>query len=221
MSPKSSPAFSAAERAAVYRVIRERRDVRQGFTDRPLPEDVLRRILEAAHCAPSVGLMQPTRLVVLRDPALRRQVREAFTTANLEAAARYQGAQAEEYKALKLEGIVESAVNVCVLCDRSSEQGHALGRQSMPETALYSTVCAVENLWLAARAEGIGVGWVSILDPHRLCALLQIPAHLTLVAYLCMGYVDRFETAPELERLGWEKRRGLEACLAWDRCGDW
>lgn len=204
----------------MYRVIAERRDVRQGFVDRPLPEEVLRRVLEAAHCAPSVGLMQPTRFVILRDMAVRRRVREVFAEANAAAASVYEGAQGEAYRELKLEGMLEAAVNVCVLCDAGSAQGHGLGRHSMPEMAVYSTVCAVENLWLAARAEGIGVGWVSILDPERLRELLRIPAHLTVVAYLCVGYVDRFEDAPELERVGWEKRRGLEACVAEDQCGE-
>ncbi len=213
--------FSEAERAAVYRAIAERRDVRQGFADRPLPEEVLRRVLEAAHCAPSVGLMQPTRFVVVRDRALRQGIRDTFLAANSAAAVTYAGAKGEEYRELKLEAILDSALNLFVLCDAGSAQGHRLGRHSMPETAVYSSVCAVENFWLAARAEGIGVGWVSILDVVRLRAILRIPDHLTVVAYLCVGYVDAFQDAPELERAGWEHRRGLEKCLAYDRCGEW
>ena len=221
MSPKSSPAFSAAEREAVYRAIAERRDVRRGFADRPLPEEVLGRVLEAAHCAPSVGLMQPTRFVVVRDRALRQDIRSAFLAANSAAGASYAGAKREEYRELKLEAILDAALNVCVLCDAESAQGHHLGRHAMPETAVYSSVCAVENFWLAARAEGIGVGWVSILDVAQLRAILRIPDHLTVVAYLCVGYVDAFQDAPELERAGWEHRRGLEECLAYDGCGEW
>ncbi len=217
--------FSEHERAAVYRVIAERRDVRRGFVSRPVPDAVLSRILGAAHSAPSVGLMQPSRFVVVRDSERRAQVRAAFQAANEAAAASYDASDPERaaaYRALKLEGILDSALNLCVLCDRDSAQGHGLGRHSMPEMALYSTVCAVQNLWLAARAEGVGVGWVSILDLSRLREILTIPEHLTVVAYLCVGYVDQFGDAPELERLGWEQRRGLSAMVSEEYCsGDW
>lgn len=214
--------FDEAERAAVYRVIAERRDVRRGFLAKPVPDDVLMRVLGAAHSAPSVGLMQPTRFLVVRDPALRQQVHDVFLAANQAATAVYDPARAEQYRALKLEGILDSALNVCVLCDAASEQGHGLGRHSSPETAIYSTVCAVQNLWLAARAEGIGVGWVSILHMARLREILSVPPSLTIVAYLCAGYVDRFNDVPELEQLGWEQRRPLATCVATDRCeGAW
>ena len=221
MSRRSGPAFSAAERAAVYRAIAERRDVRDGFVDRSLPEEVLRRVLEAAHCAPSVGLMQPTRFIVVRNRTLREEIHEAFLAANAVAEASYAGARAQQYRELKLEAILDSTLNLCVLCDTESEQGHRLGRHSMPETAVYSSVCAVENLWLAARAESVGVGWVSILDVARMRAILHIPERLTVVAYLCLGYVDAFADVPELERAGWEHRRALQECLAWDKCGKW
>ncbi len=219
----STGGFSEQERAAIYRAIAERRDVRRGFVFRTIAPEVLDRVLGAAHAAPSVGLMQPSRFVLVRDLSTRTQIRDAFHAANGAAAAAYEIADPERaaaYRALKLEGILESDLNLCVLCDQSSAQGHGLGRQSMPEMALYSTVCAVQNLWLAARAEGIGVGWVSILDPARLRSILGVPQHLTLVAYLCVGYVDSFGTQPELERLGWESRRGLAAMLAEDRCSD-
>ncbi len=207
----------------MYRVIGARRDVRRGFATRPVEDAVLERVLGAAHAAPSVGLMQPTRFLVIRDRELRCRVRESFSSANEAAAAVYEAAEPEraaDYRGLKLEGIVESALNLCVLCEQESPQGHGLGRQSMPEMALYSTVCAVQNLWLAARAEGIGVGWVSIFDGTRLRELLRVPPHLTLVAYLCVGYVDSFEEAPELERLGWETRRALSTMRAEDCCPD-
>jgi 5,6-dimethylbenzimidazole synthase len=215
MTP-SSP-FSDAERAAVYRVIAERRDVRRGFLDVPLTEDTLQRLLAAAHSAPSVGLMQPSRFIVIRDPAVRRAVHGIFEQANTQAAASYASGRREQYADLKLEGILEAPQNLCVLCDSGSERGHGLGRQTMPETALYSTVCAIQNLWLAARSEGVGVGWVSILDPEKLRALLHIPDHLTLVAYLCLGYVNGFASAPDLERYGWEKRVALETAVSYDR----
>jgi 5,6-dimethylbenzimidazole synthase len=209
--------FNDAEREAVYRVIAERRDVRRGFLDTPLPDDLIERLLAAAHSAPSVGLMQPSRFIVIRDPGIRKAVHQIFETANGRAAASYNGERAEQYSALKLEGILEAPQNLCVLCDQTNGRGHGLGRQTMPETAIYSTVCAIQNLWLAARSEGVGVGWVSILDPTKLCDLLSIPAHLTLVAYLCFGYVERFSSEPDLERFGWEKRASLKTVVSHDR----
>jgi 5,6-dimethylbenzimidazole synthase len=209
--------FSEDERAAIYRVIAERRDVRRGFLDVPLPEDLLGRLLRAAHSAPSVGLMQPSRFIVVRDLEVRRAVHSLFEEANARAAASYSGERHARYSALKLEGILEAPQNLCVLCDPESHRGHGLGRHMMPETALYSTVCAIQNLWLAARSEGVGVGWVSILDPAKLCDLLNIPNHLTLVAYLCFGYVEGFASEPDLERFGWERRVDLKTVVSYDR----
>jgi 5,6-dimethylbenzimidazole synthase len=198
--------FCDQELEGVYRAIRERRDVRSGFLPEPLSDEVLLRLLGAAHNAPSVGLMQPWRFIVLRSTRVRDQVRNLFAQAQQVAADTYEGERAELYRGLKLEGILEAPQNLCIACDPVSERGHRLGRHSMPETAIDSAVCAVQNLWLAARAEGIGVGWVSILDPEALKTLLGIPPHMVLVAYLCLGYVDEFQPRPELERLGWEQR---------------
>ncbi|ADW69644.1 5,6-dimethylbenzimidazole synthase [Granulicella tundricola] len=211
--------FSADERGAVYRAIAERRDVRRGFLPEAVPDEVMMRVLGAAHAAPSVGLMQPSRFVVVRDVAVRTAVREAFLAANASAKEAYEGERRELYDGLKLEGILEAPQNVCVLCDACSDQGHGLGRQTMPEAAIYSTVCAVQNLWLAGRVEGIGVGWVSILDMAKLREILGVPERLTVVAYLCVGYVGEFGRGPELERVGWESRRGLEGAVSFDRCG--
>jgi 5,6-dimethylbenzimidazole synthase len=210
------PGFSALERVAVYRAIEERRDVRHGFVDEPLPDELLQRLLAAAHRAPSVGLMQPSRFIVIRDRAVRSAVHDVFVEANEEAAASYVGEQREQYSALKLEGILEAPQNLCVVCDIENRRGHNLGRHTMPETAVYSTVCAVQNFWLAARAEGVGVGWVSILDPVKLRAVLHIPEHVLLVAYLCLGYVERFAPVPELESYGWEQRVPLETAICHD-----
>jgi 5,6-dimethylbenzimidazole synthase len=209
-------AFPQEERNAVYRAIAARRDVRKGFTDLPLPDDLLTRILNAAHCAPSVGLMQPSRFILVRSRSVRESVHAIFTEANANASEQYTGSQRSKYESLKLEGILEAPQNLCVVCDTTSERGHYLGRHTMPETALYSTICAIQNLWLAARAEGIGVGWVSILDPVKLREALNIPARVTPVAYLCLGYVDSFQAAPELERQGWENRIPLEDVLSFD-----
>ena len=160
--------------------------------------------------------MQPSRFIVVRNPSIRAAVHSIFKDANEQAAATYQGTQSEQYAALKLEGILEAPQNICIVCDTENERGHKLGRHTMPETAAYSTVCAVQNLWLAARAEGIGVGWVSILDPVRLRAALHIPDHILPIAYLCIGYVDQFASEPELERAGWEKRVSLETAVCYD-----
>ena len=209
--------FTEEERDAVYRAIATRRDVRRGFLAQPLPDEVLMRILAAAHSAPSVGLMQPSRFIVIRDRATRQAIHDIFANANADALATYTGEQREQYASLKLEGIFEAPQNLCIVCDTESERGHKLGRHTMPETAAYSTVCAVQNLWLAARAEGVGVGWVSILDPDRLRETLDIPAHILPVAYLCLGYVEEFSSEPDLERHGWESRMPLESVISYDR----
>src|ERR1700733_3670730 len=214
------PIYDDQEREAVYRAIATRRDVRSGFLDEPLPDDLLRRLLTAAHCAPSVGLMQPSRFIVVRDLAVRTTIHGIFRDANAEALATYTGEQRERYASLKLEGILEAPQNLCVVCDPTSSRGHKLGRHTMPETAVYSTVCAIQNLWLAARTEGVGVGWVSILDPHRLRSVLNIPDHFITVAYLCLGYVSHFASEPELERRGWENRIPLEQVVFYDGFGE-
>jgi 5,6-dimethylbenzimidazole synthase len=208
--------YGDQEREAVYRVIATRRDVRSGFLDEPLPDNLLRRLLAAAHSAPSVGLMQPSRFIIIRDLGVRTTIHSIFQDANAEALATYAGGQRERYSTLKLEGILEAPQNLCVLCDPSSSRGHKLGRHTMPETAVYSTVCAIQNLWLAARTEGVGVGWVSILDPFRLRSVLNIPEHIIPVAYLCLGYVSYFASEPELERHGWENRVPLEQVVFYD-----
>lgn len=209
--------FSEPEREAIYRAIAERRDVRRGFTPEPLPENLLNRLLTAAHNAPSVGLMQPSRFLVIRDLAIRQQVHKSFCEANQQALESYTGDRRELYSALKLEGILEAPQNLCILSDANSARGHQLGRHTIPESAIYSTVCAIQNLWLAARAEGVGVGWVSILNPARLREILNIPPHIKPVAYLCLGFVDRFGTSPELERAGWEQRIPLASVVYNDR----
>lgn len=209
----STDKFTDDEKSAVYRTIRERRDVRSGFRAEPLEEGLLRRLLCAAHQAPSVGLMQPWHFVLIQRRATRQAMHDLFMEANRAASTIYDGDEAEAYSRLKLAGLLEAPQNLCVLCDNAAPRGRGLGRQTMPETAVYSAVCAIQNLWLAARAEGVGVGWVSILQPDRVKELLGIPSRMTLVAYLCLGYVDCFQETPELETLGWERRTSLEAVL--------
>jgi 5,6-dimethylbenzimidazole synthase len=216
MEMTKATGFDVSERNAVYRAIRERRDVRRGFLPEPIPNELLHRLLEAAHNAPSVGLMQPWRFIVVRELAVRQKVHQIFLDANKQALASYEGAKQQSYAGMKLEGILEAPQNLCIVCDSQSAQGHQLGRRTMPETAIYSAVCAVQNLWLAARAEGIGVGWVSILESALLREALKIPGHITPVAYLCLGYVDAFATEPDLERAGWETRTPLKSVLSLD-----
>ena len=209
--------FSDEERRGVYRAIYERRDVRGQFLPDPVPEDVLGRVLDAAHHAPSVGFMQPWDFVVIRDLAVRQQVYRNFECANKRAAEGYQGEQRKLYDGLKLAGILDAPVNLCVTCDHERPKGGGLGRQTDASVALYSTVCAVQNLWLAARAESLGVGWVSIVDLEQLKATLGIPAARTLVAYLCIGYVSEFRPQPDLEEKGWETRGSLASVTHFDR----
>lgn len=210
--------FSPADRATLYRIIERRRDVR-AFTPDPIPDDTLFRILRAAHHAPSVGLMQPWNFIVIQSPATKARVREGFLRENERAAGNYTGARQALYRSLKLEGIEEAPVNVCVTCDRSRSGPHVLGRNTIPDTDIYSTCCAIQNLWLAARGEGIGVGWVSILSQRDLRETLAIPAHVLPVAYLCLGYPRQFFDEPELQARGWATRLEIEALIYRERWG--
>jgi 5,6-dimethylbenzimidazole synthase len=212
-------AFSDAERAAVYRAIRERRDVRR-FRPDPVPDDVVDRLVRAAAHAPSVGYSQPWNFLLIRDPPLRRQIHEAFVRANTEAQALFPPERRDRYAALKLEGILDSALNVCVTCDRNRFGPVVLGRTCQPDMDLYSTVCAVQNLWLAARAEGVGVGWVSILRTEDLRRLLGLPDGVVPVAYLCVGYPEAFAAEPELKTAGWLPEVPLAELIFHDRWGN-
>jgi 5,6-dimethylbenzimidazole synthase len=198
--------FSDHERAAVYRVIFERRDVRRNFLQTPIADPVLARILTAAHHAGSVGFMQPWDFVVVRQQATKFAVKQLFQKTNADAAVQYEGARAALYRSLKLEGIEEAPINICVTCSRQRGGRHVLGRSTVRDTDIYSTCCAIQNLWLAARAEGIGVGWVSILDHGALKRVLSIPRPVKVLAYLCLGYVSEFATQPDLETAGWRAR---------------
>ncbi len=211
--------FEESERNAVYRAIFARRDVRRQFTDRPVSDEVLHRLLTAAHHAPSVGFMQPWNFTVIRSDDVKQKVHDAFGKAHAREAAIFDASRREAYLKLKLEGIREAPVNLCVTCDRSRHGPVVLGRTANTSTDLYSTVCAVQNLWLAARAEGIGVGWVSILDEQDLKETLGIPGDIVPVAYLCVGYVDQFLPAPELETAGWLARLPLDELVFHEQWG--
>ncbi len=212
-------AFSPQEREAVYRTIYARRDVRDEFLPQPLPDSTLERILQAAHHAPSVGLSQPWNFILIRDPAMKAAVHDVFTRCNGEAAQMFTDERSASYRGLKLEGILKAPLNICVTCDRTRGGPVVLGRTHQRDTDLYSTVCAIQNLWLAARAEGIGVGWVSIFEQEDLRPLLGIPPEIVIVAYLCVGFVDQLFTRPELEARQWAERLPLEPLIYEGRWG--
>jgi nicotinate-nucleotide--dimethylbenzimidazole phosphoribosyltransferase len=201
--------FPADQRAAVYRVIDERRDVRRDFLPDPVPANVLERVLAAAHRAPSVGFSQPWDFIVITDPGRRARIKALAERARDDFAATLPTARARAFDRLKTEAILQTPVNIAVTCDPTRGGRHTLGRHAQPQTAVYSSVLAVANLWLAARAEGLGVGWVSFFGERELAAELGLPAHLQVVAYLCVGYVTSFAPEPELELAGWARRRPL------------
>jgi nicotinate-nucleotide--dimethylbenzimidazole phosphoribosyltransferase len=202
-------AFSDDQRAAVYRVIEERRDVRRDFLPDPIPPDVLERVLAAAHRAPSVGFSQPWDFIIIADPERRARIKALAERAREDFAAALPAARARAFDRLKTEAILQTPVNIVVTCDPTRGGRHTLGRHVQPQTATYSSVLAVANLWLAARAEGLGVGWVSFFSERELAAELGLPPHLEVVAYLCVGYVASFAPEPELELAGWARRRPL------------
>lgn len=214
----STRPFSASERAAVYRAIHTRRDVRNYRPD-PVPDDVLSRILDAAHHAPSVGLMQPWDFVLLRDPALRRRAYEHFREVNERAALVYREDRGERYRALKLQAILDAPLNLVVTCDRRRGGPHVLGRFTMRHMDEYSTCLAVQNMWLAARAEGVGVGWVSLLEPEFLAELVRLPSDVLPVAYLTLGYPTFFPDEPTLRTTGWREPEPLSQHLFLDEYG--
>jgi 5,6-dimethylbenzimidazole synthase len=212
-------AFSLPEREAVYRAIETRRDVRDEFLPAPLPDDLIGRLLAAAHSAPSVGFMQPWNFVLVRAEETRERVWHAFRRANDEAALMFEAEQQAKYRALKLEGIRKAPLSICVTCDRTRGGAVVLGRTHNPQMDVYSTVCAVQNLWLAARVEGVGVGWVSIFHEAEIKAILGIPDHIEIVAWLCLGYVDRLYQQPELAVKGWRQRLPLDELVFEDGWG--
>lgn len=211
--------FSDADRAAVYRAIETRRDVRDQFLADPLPDALVTRLLAAAHAAPSVGFMQPWNFTLIRDTARREELRNAFEKANAEAETMFPEEQRTLYRSLKLEGLRKAPLAICVTCDTTRGGSVVLGRTHNPRMDVYSTVCAVQNFWLAARAEGVGVGWVSIFHDADVRAILGIPAHVEIVALLCVGFVDQLYCEPELAVKGWRQRLALSDLVFEERWG--
>jgi 5,6-dimethylbenzimidazole synthase len=209
-------------RRGVYAAIFRRRDIRN-FRPDPVPDEILGRILLAAHHAPSVGFTQPWSFVIVRDLEPRRAVKQAFEQARAQNAALFSGVRRDKFLALKLEGILEAPVNLIVTCELGRFGTAVLGKPGSEPVEIYSTCLAVENLWLAARAEGLGVGWVSIISNDALRSIFSIPPHVLPLAYLCVGYAEQFPTRPTLEETGWAPRLALEQLLhfdSWSASGD-
>jgi 5,6-dimethylbenzimidazole synthase len=198
--------FDAAFRRRLRDLLVWRRDVRR-FRREPLPRGALEALIELACLAPSVGLSEPWRFVVVEDPARRAAIRRNFEAANAQALAAQSRKRAARYARLKLAGLDEAPCHVAVFADRATPQGHLLGRRTMPEMIEYSAVTAVHTIWLAARAQGIGMGWVSILDPPAVAAILRVPKAWKFIGYFCLGYPQAADDAPELQRAKWERRR--------------
>ena len=207
--------FDEGFRARLRELLIWRRDVRR-FRSEPLPAGTLDRLIETACLAPSVGLSQPWRFVIVDDPARRRAVLEDFKSCNADALRAYADDRAARYVALKLAGIAEAPAQLAVFADAATEIGHGLGRRTMPEMTEYSVVAAVCTMWLAARAEGIGMGWVSILDPVEVGRILDVPAAWRFIGYFCLGYPLLEDDSPELERAGWERRQHAQT-FVWRR----
>ncbi|HUU66069.1 MAG TPA: 5,6-dimethylbenzimidazole synthase [Methyloceanibacter sp.] len=211
-SAPQPPRFDSETRARLYELLRWRRDVRR-FKHEPLPEGTIERLIGLACLSPSVGLSEPWRFVVVEDAARRARIRQCFEACNQEALQMQEPDRAALYTRLKLAGLDDAPVQIAVYSDRTTAQGAGLGRLTMPETLDYSVVTAVHTLWLAARAEGIGLGWVSILDPARMTEILEVPADWVFIGLLCLGYPQAEDDTPALEREGWEHRHAPDGVV--------
>jgi 5,6-dimethylbenzimidazole synthase len=218
--PTDLNSFTMTEKEGLYKALFSRRDVRSHFIDKKIPDDVLVKILNAAHHAPSVGYSQPWDFILIKNKVTKLKVKNSFIQERKRSISLlYNDLDRQvKYIKLKLEGILESDINICVTYDPERFGPFVLGRTSIPETGEYSVCCAIQNLWLAARAEGIGLGWVSILTIEDLRKILRIPNHVKPIAYLCLGCVDKFEDRPDLERVGWLKRTILSKVIHFE---DW
>ena len=209
--------FSNEEKNGLYKAIFSRRDVRSHFTSEPIDDEILTRILNAAHHAPSVGFSQPWNFILIKDIRTKKKIKESFENERNRSANLVEEPRKSKYLSFKLEGIINSPVNLCITYDPTKFGPFVIGRTSMPETGIYSVCCAVQNLWLAARTEGVGVGWVSILSNEVLKDVLELPDHILPIAYLCLGHVKRFEPKPDLETAGWLPRLDLKDVVFYER----
>jgi 5,6-dimethylbenzimidazole synthase len=212
--------FTDDEKKGLYKAIHSRRDVRSHFTSKVIEDEVLSRILNAAHHAPSVGFSQPWNFILVKDPQTKARIKKSFEEEKEKSSQLIEEPKKSKYLSFKLEGILESPVNLCVTYDPSKFGPFVIGRSSIPEAGLYSVCCAIQNLWLAARSEGVGLGWVSILSNEVLKEVLNLPNHVVPVAYLCLGYVDEFASKPDLETAGWLPRLGLKDVIYYEKWQD-
>lgn len=212
MTSDKNKQFSHDESDLLHHIMTARRDVRGNrFLPTQIPQDKLDKILEAALCAPSVGFSQPWEFVIITDNQVRQSIANSFYVENEKATKLFDGDKSKKYQQLKLEGILQSPLNIAVLYN--PQKGPVLGQTSMPDMGRFSVVCAVQNMWLMARSLNIGMGWVSILDPECVKKAIRAPQDRELIAYLCVGYVDKFYDKPELETLSWEKRKKTEQVI--------
>jgi len=211
--PGDPPVFDESFRAALRDLVAWRRDVRR-FTAAPVPRELIASLVELASLSPSVGFSQPWRFVLVESQHCRDAVRQSFERANAEALAAYDGERRALYARLKLEGLDVAPVQLAVFADEGAETGRELGMRSMPEALHYSVVGAIQTLWLAARAHGLGLGWVSIIEPEIVARALSVPADWRLIAYLCIGWPQEEHTDPELERHGWEERLAADKLIS-------
>ena len=209
--------FTDDEKAGFYKAIYSRRDVRSHFTSESINDKVLTRILNAAHHAPSVGFSQPWNFILIKNQKTKNKIKKSFDIEHLRASEQTEGSKKSEYLSLKLEGILESPVNICITYDPTKFGPFVIGRTSIPETGIYSVCCAIQNMWLAARTEGIGLGWVSILSNKVLKKELELPEHIIPIAYVCLGHVTKFETKPDLERAKWLPRLKLDDVVYYEK----
>ena len=212
--------FTEEEKKGFYKAIYSRRDVRSHFTSRPIGDEDLSKILHAAHHAPSVGFSQPWNFILIKDIETKKKIKASFEEEKNRSSQLVEEPKRSKYLSFKLEGILESPVNLCVTYDPSKFGPFVIGRSSIPEAGLYSVCCAIQNLWLAARTEGIGLGWVSILSNETLKENLELPEHVVPVAYLCLGYVDDFAEKPDLETAGWLPRLDLKDVVYFEKWND-
>ena len=209
--------FSEDEKNGFYKAVFSRRDVRAHFTSEPIDDKILSKILNAAHHAPSVGFSQPWNFILIKDMETRKKIKDSFDSERKRSSNLVEEPKRSKYLSLRLEGILDSAVNICVTYDPSKFGPFVIGRTSIPETGIYSVCCAIQNLWLAARTEGIGLGWVSILSNDDLKKILDIPDHVVPIAYLCLGHVSEFVQKPDLETAGWLPRLDLKDVVYYEK----
>ncbi|KAF6248075.1 5,6-dimethylbenzimidazole synthase [Nitrosopumilus sp. b3] len=209
--------FTEEEKLGFYKAIYSRRDVRSHFTSKPIEDEILSKILHAAHHAPSVGFSQPWNFILIKNNQTKKKIKESFQEEKKRSSQLIDEPKRSKYLSFKLEGISEAPVNVCVTYDPTKFGPFVIGRSSIPEAGLYSVCCAIQNLWLSARTEGVGLGWVSILSNEVLKEVLELPEHVIPVAYLCLGYVDEFAEKPDLEAAGWLPRLELKDVVYFEK----